>query len=186
MRAAAASASGRLHFRARRLGCTQYRDEHGGLGAWCLGTCRRSRLEVARDEARRKAASVAQGATLRLNARLNRTAGPVLELVEAYLHHAKGRQRPRSYKETERHLRVHAAPLHHDRAETVSGGTLPTLLERIGKAFRSRRCQPCARNPQRPLDLGAANRADQRRQQSLSLSRFAYPEKSRERVLHRC
>ena len=34
-----------------------------------------------------------------------------MEVIEAYLPYAKGRQKPRSYKETERHLRIHAAPM---------------------------------------------------------------------------
>ena len=57
----------------------------------------------------------------------------MLELVEAYLGHAKGRQRPRSYKETVRHLRIHAAPLHHDRAEVVHRRDIAALLERVTK-----------------------------------------------------
>ena len=105
----------------------------GGLGASCLGTCRQSSLDAAREEARQRAASVAQGANPSVERRAKRTAGTVLELVEAYLGHAKGRQRPRSYKETERHLRIHAAPLHHDRAEAVHRRDIAALLERVAK-----------------------------------------------------
>jgi integrase len=53
-------------------------------------------------------------------------------VIDAYLQYAKTRQRPRSYKETERHLRVHALPLHHDRAEAVRRRDIAELLERVG------------------------------------------------------
>jgi integrase len=52
-------------------------------------------------------------------------------VVEAYLRHASVQQRPRSFSETERHLRHHAASLHHERAETVSRRAISELLERI-------------------------------------------------------
>jgi integrase len=58
----------------------------------------------------------------------------VLGLVEAYLRYAKTRQRPRSYKETERHLRRHAIPLHHERAEAVGRRSIAELLERVAAA----------------------------------------------------
>jgi integrase len=51
--------------------------------------------------------------------------------MEAYLRDAKGRQRPRSYKETERHLRHHAAPLHHERAEALCRRDITELLDRV-------------------------------------------------------
>ena len=63
-----------------------------------------------------------------------RTAGTVLEAVEAYLRYAKERQRTRSYKETERHLRTHAKPLHHDRTETVRRGDIAGLLDRVARS----------------------------------------------------
>jgi integrase len=56
-----------------------------------------------------------------------------LEVIEAYLLNAKGRQKARSYKETERHLRTHAAGLHHERAEAVRRHDITVLLERIAK-----------------------------------------------------
>ena len=50
-----------------------------------------------------------------------------------HLKQAKERQRPRSYQETERHLRRHAAPLHHDRAPSVTRGQIAALLEKVAK-----------------------------------------------------
>ena len=117
----------------RRTWVYQYRDEHGRTRRIALGDVSAVSLDAAREEARRKAASVAQGANPSVERRAKRTAGSVLELVEAYLGHAKGCQRPRSYKETERHLRVHAALLHHDRAEAVHRRDIATLLERVVK-----------------------------------------------------
>ena len=117
----------------RRSWIYQYRDEHGRTRRIVLGDVSAVRLDVAREEARQKAASVAQGANPSVERRAKRTAGTVLELVEAYLGHAKGYQRPRSYKETERHLRIHAAPLHHDRAEAVQRRDIAALLERVAK-----------------------------------------------------
>jgi integrase len=54
-------------------------------------------------------------------------------VLENYLTHAKGRQKPSSYKETKRHLRVHAAPLHHDRVEAVRRRDIASLLERVAE-----------------------------------------------------
>src|SRR5262249_42894798 len=53
--------------------------------------------------------------------------------IDAYLPHAKSRQKPRTYKETERHLRTHAAALHHERVEAVRRRDISTLLDRVAK-----------------------------------------------------
>jgi hypothetical protein len=82
-------------------------------------------LDAARQEARLKAASVARGANPSVERKKKRAAGTVIEAIEAYLLHAKDRQRPRSYKETERHLRTHAAPLPHEHAERYADAKLP-------------------------------------------------------------
>jgi Arm DNA-binding domain len=94
----------------RRTWVYQYRDVHGRTRRIALGDVSAVGLDAAREEARRKAASVAQGANPSVERKAIRTAGSVLDLVDAYLRYAKERQRPRSYKETERHLRIHAAP----------------------------------------------------------------------------
>jgi integrase len=96
-----------------------------------LGDVSAVSLEVAREAARQRAASVAQGANPSVERKKKRTAGTVLEVVEAYLIHAKERQRSRTFSGTERHLRVHAAPLHHDRVETVLRGDIAGLLGRV-------------------------------------------------------
>ncbi len=99
-----------------------------------LGDVSAVSLEVAREAARQKAASVAQGANPSVERKKKRTAGTVLEVVEAYLVYAKERQRSRSFSGTERNLRVHAAPLHHDRVETVRRGDIAALLGRIAES----------------------------------------------------
>jgi integrase len=76
---------------------------------------------------------VAQGGNPSVERKKKRTANTVLELIEAYLPHAKGRQRPRSYKETERNLRAHAAPLHHECAQSITRRDIAGLLERVAK-----------------------------------------------------
>lgn len=115
----------------RRSWIYQYRDEHARTRRMVLGDVSAVSLEAAREAARQKAASVAQGANPSVERKKKRTAGTVLEVVEAYLVHAKERQRSRSFSGTERNLRVHAAPLHHDRVETVRRGDIAALLGRI-------------------------------------------------------
>ena len=117
----------------RRTWVYQYRDEHGRTRRVALGDVSAVSLDTARDESRLKAASVAQGANPSVERKKKRAAGTVLEIIEAYLLHAQNRQRPRSYKETVRNLRIHAAPLHHDRTETVRRREIATLLERVAK-----------------------------------------------------
>ena len=109
----------------------QYRDQHGRTRRIVLGDLSVVSLDDARQEARRKAASVARGANPSVERKAKRTAGTVLELVEAYLLQAKARLRPRSYTETERNLRIHAAPLHHERIEAVRRRDISEVLERI-------------------------------------------------------
>lgn len=115
----------------RRSWIFQYRDEHGRTRRIALGDLSAIGLEDARDAARRMAASVAHGSNPAVDRKRKRAAGTVLELIEAYLSHAKVRQKPRSFKETERHLGIHAAALHHDRAEAVQRRDVAALLERI-------------------------------------------------------
>ena len=90
-------------------------------------------LENARGAARRTAAVVAQGSNPSVDRKKKHGAATLLEIIEAYLSHAKDRQRPRSYKETNRHLRIHAATIHHDRVETIRRRDMAALLERIAQ-----------------------------------------------------
>ena len=99
-----------------------------------LGDVSAVSLELALEAARQKAASVAQGANPSVERKQKRTAGTVPEVVEAYLIHARERQRIRTFSGTERHLRIHAAPLHHDRIETVRRGDIAGLLERVASS----------------------------------------------------
>ena len=117
----------------RRSWIYQYRDEHGRTRRIVLGDVSAVSLDDARTAARRTAASVAQGSNPAVERRKKRAAGTVLEVIEAYLPYTKGRQRPRTYKETERHLRAHSAALHHDRAETVGRANIAALLARIAE-----------------------------------------------------
>jgi integrase len=118
----------------RRSWIYQYRDEHARTRRMVLGDVSAVSLEAAREVARQKAASVARGANPSVDRKKKRTAGTVLEVVEAYLVHARERQRSRTFSGTERHLRTHAAPLHHDRVEAVSRGDIADLLRRIAES----------------------------------------------------
>jgi integrase len=118
----------------RRSWIYQYRDEHARTRRMVLGDVSAVSLEAAREAARQNAASVAQGANPSVERKKKRTAGTVLEVVEAYLIHARKRQRSRTFSGTERHLRVHAAPLHHDRVETVRRGDIAGLLGRVAES----------------------------------------------------
>jgi integrase len=118
----------------RRSWIYQYRDDHKRTRRIALGDVSAVSLNTARAAARRHAASVIQGANPSVRRKAQRTAMTVLGVVEAYLRHAKTRRRPRSYEETERHLRRHAAPLHHERAEAVGRRTIAELLERVAAA----------------------------------------------------
>jgi integrase len=117
----------------RRSWIYQYRDEHGRTRRIVLGDLSAVELEAAREAARQTAAKVTHGGNPSVERRQSRNAGSVLEAIEAYLLFAKERQKPRSYKETERHLRIHAAPLHHERAEAAHRRDITNLLERIAK-----------------------------------------------------
>jgi integrase len=81
----------------------------------------------------KNAASVTRGANPSVERKGKKSAPSVLKVIEAYLRHAKTRQRTRSYQETERHLLKHAAPLHHEKAEAVGRSDIATLLDRVSK-----------------------------------------------------
>jgi integrase len=90
-------------------------------------------LDAARQTARQHAASVTQGGNPSADRNAQQSAPSVLSVIEPYLRHAKTRQRLRSYEETERHLRKHAASLHHDRADAVRRANIAALLERVSE-----------------------------------------------------
>jgi integrase len=117
----------------RRSWIFQYRDEHGRTRRIALGDLTAVSLDDAREEARRKAASITHGANPSVERRAKRNAGTVLQLIDAYLPQAKARLRPRSYTETERNLRKHAASLHHERVGSVHRRDVSEMLERISE-----------------------------------------------------
>jgi hypothetical protein len=88
----------------RRSWVFQYRDENRRTRRIAVGDVSAVSLEAARAAARQHAAGVVQGKNPSVQRRQKRDAVRLLDVIEAYLRHAKGRQRPRSYKETERHL----------------------------------------------------------------------------------
>jgi integrase len=169
----------------RRSWLYQYRDEHGRTRRIVLGDVSAVSLEDAREAARQTAASVAHGSNPSADRKKKRTAGTVLEVIEAYLPHAKGRQKPRSYKETERHLRGHAAALHHERAEAVGRRDVTALLERI-----ARRSGPIAANRVRAAlsalwTWGLRTGLIEAESNPVAFT-VRNPEKARERVLDDC
>jgi integrase len=117
----------------RRSWVFQYRDENSRTRRVALGDVSAVGLDAAREAARQLAAKVTQGGNPSVERRRKRQAASVLDLVQAYLAHAVTCQRSRSYKETERHLRRHAAPLHHERVEAVHRRDIAELLEKIAK-----------------------------------------------------
>lgn len=118
----------------RRTWVYQYRDEHRRTRRIALGDLTAVRLDAAREAARRHAAGVTQGANPSVQRKAKRHAVSMLDVVESYLRHARTRQRPRSYLETERHLMRHAASLHHERVETVRRKHIAVLLDNVASA----------------------------------------------------
>jgi integrase len=117
----------------RRSWVYQYRDRNGRTRRIALGNVSKVDLDAARKAARRHAADITQGANPSVDRKAKRNALSVLDVVELYLEYAQTRQRLRSYKETERHLRSHAAPLHHERVEAVRRRDISALLEQVAK-----------------------------------------------------
>jgi integrase len=115
----------------RRSWIYQYRDEHKRTRRIAIGDVSAVSLDTARAVARRHAANVTQGVNPSVQRKAKRTATTLLGVIETYLRDAKVRQRPRSYKETQRHLRHHAAPLHHERAEALCRRDVAELLDRV-------------------------------------------------------
>ena len=115
----------------RRSWIYQYRDEHKRTRRIAIGDVSAVSLDAARAVARRHAANVTQGINPSVQRKAKRTATTLLGVIETYLRDAKVRQRPRSYKETERHLQHHAAPLHHERAEALRRRDVAELIDRV-------------------------------------------------------
>lgn len=118
----------------RRTWVYQYRDEHKRTRRIALGDLTAVSLDAAREAARRYAANVTQGTNPSVQRKAKRNAASLFTVVETYLRHARARQKPRSYLETERHLMRHAAPLHHERVETVRRRDIALLLDGVAEA----------------------------------------------------
>lgn len=117
----------------RRTWIYQYRDEHNRTRRIALGDVSAVSLDAARQAARQHAASVTRGANPSVDRKGKKNVPSVLKIIESYLRHAKTHQRTRSYRETERHLLKHAAPLHHERAEAVRRSEIAALLDTVSK-----------------------------------------------------
>src|SRR5262245_13497335 len=115
----------------RRTWIYQYRDEHKRTRRIALGDVSAVTLDAARQAARQHAASVTQGANPSAERKAKKSAASVLNVIHAYLRHAKANQRARSYEETKRHLLKHAVTLHHDRAVAVQRSDIASLLDRV-------------------------------------------------------
>ena len=127
----------------RRTWIYQYRNEHKRTRRMVLGDVSAVPLEAARRAARQQAAKVTQGSDPSAERKERQAAASVLSLIEAYLRHTRPRQRPRSYVETERHLRKNAAPIHHERAEAVRRGDIAALLDRVSKSSGASTANRC-------------------------------------------
>jgi integrase len=117
----------------RRTWIYQYRDEHKQTRRIALGDVSAVSLDAARQAARQHAARVTQGSNPSVERKVKQSAHSVMYVVDKYLDHARTRQRPRSFSETERHLRKHAASLHHDRADSIRRSDIAALLDRISR-----------------------------------------------------
>jgi len=117
----------------RRSWIYQYRDRHGRTRRIAIGDESKVSLDAARKMARKHAEEVAQGGNPSAERKAKRGASKVSELVDAYLDHAARRQRPRSFQETERHLRRHATPLHHEVVDAVRRRNVASLLEDVAE-----------------------------------------------------
>ena len=117
----------------RRSWIYQYRDGHKRTRRIVIGDEAKVDLDTARKTVRRHAASIAQGANPSVDRKTKRHALTVLDVVELYLEQARTRQRERSFVETRRHLRCHAAPLHYERVEAVGRRNISELLARVAE-----------------------------------------------------
>jgi integrase len=98
-----------------------------------LGDLTAVSLDAAREAARQHAASIVRGGNPAAERQAKREAPRVGDLIEAYLPYAKEKQRPRSYRETERYLTNHCKPLHREVADQCPRAVIAALLERVAR-----------------------------------------------------
>ena len=137
-----------------------------------LGDVSAVNLEDARKAARRMAASVAQGNNPSVERKKKRTVGTVLEVIEAYLPHAKSAVK--SLVLIKRRSAICAFTPHPFTmiARNLCAQTRHCYLaracsEKLGPDSR----EPCARGAQRVVELGATSRVNRGRHQPGSFYR---------------
>jgi Arm DNA-binding domain len=154
----------------RRTWIFQYRDEHRRTRRIALGDVSAVSLDIARQAARQHAATVTQGGNPSVERKSKRQAATVLDLIEAYLAHAKDHQRARSYKETERHLLPMRLPFTMTAWKLYTGG----ISQSFWKTSRNDRAPllPTVCDlPLVPCGAGACDRGALRRTATRWLSR---------------
>lgn len=124
----------RAYSSGRRQWIAQYRDGDGRTRRASLGDLKVVSLDEAKTAARNLLSRVELGVDPQAEKRAARKAIRLSALVEAYLEDAKGRLKPRSYIEVERHLKKHTTPLHHSTAASVDRADIARLLAGISKA----------------------------------------------------
>lgn len=124
----------RAYASGRRQWIAQYRDGAGRTRRAGFGDVKTVELDDAREAARKLLSRVELGADPQAEKRAARKAMRVGALIDTYLADAETRMKPRSYAEVQRHLRVHAKPLHSDPAAAIGRADVVKLLAGISKA----------------------------------------------------
>jgi hypothetical protein len=114
----------------RRSWIYQYRDVGGQTRRMRLGDLTAVSLDAAREAVRQHAAKAVLGADPAAERNEKRQGARVIDVIDAYLEHAAGRQKLRSHRETQRYLRKHAKTLHHERIDSVGKDAIGALLDK--------------------------------------------------------
>lgn len=114
-----------------RTWVVQFRTSDGKSHRMALGDLRAVPLDKAREKATEHLSRAKLGADPHAERKAARQAVRLLTLVDDYLSDMKGKLRERSYAEVERHLKKHAAPLHHDAAAGIGRADVVRLLADI-------------------------------------------------------
>jgi integrase len=121
-----------------RAWVVQWRSKAGVPGKRTLGAPPQVTLQAARKAAGDLLAAVRTGADPSAEKAARKAAVPVRTLVDAYLVHQRERLRSRSFVECERHLLVHAEPLHGLRADAVTPRDIVRLLDSLSVGGRTK------------------------------------------------
>lgn len=117
-----------------RTWVVQFRSRDGKSHRMALGDLRAVPLDKAREKATEHLSRAKLGADPNAERKAARQAVRLLTVVDAYLSDMKGKLRERSFAEVERHLKKHAAPLHHDTAAGIDRADVVRLLTSIRDA----------------------------------------------------